>query len=239
MIDGTMTVLLLLLGSTRQCVQSFHHTHNLVSKQNGGSSTTTITRNIMRHGESGEARSKSPYNIIHNKNITLRNGVFLFNKECITVIKKSNTCLNQSTSSDSDNEEKKKKMKTRGGDEDDANDLNKFRLLMGNLYGLAGIAHAYDSFLGASQLLRTAGFSSCNELSSMGQVAVCIWCLAGPIAFVLSRQGSGTAADLGLIFYGIVETSLAAISPDSSALVNAGVVQVIVLISWLYSCRQK
>ena len=35
--------------------------------------------------------------------------------------------------------------------------LDKFRRLMGTLYGIAGFAHAYDLILGGSQLLVAAG----------------------------------------------------------------------------------
>jgi hypothetical protein len=117
------------------------------------------------------------------------------------------------------------------------NDLNKFRSLMGTFYGIAGLAHAGDCFLGSSQLLVASGFLPFHDLSPVGQAVATIWCFAGPLAFVLSRQG-GTIADLGIIVYGVVELGGAAFSPSASTIVNAGLVQGIVLASWIYS-RQR
>uniref|UniRef100_A0A7S3V3S4 Uncharacterized protein n=1 Tax=Chaetoceros debilis TaxID=122233 RepID=A0A7S3V3S4_9STRA len=113
-------------------------------------------------------------------------------------------------------------------------DLNKFRTLMGNCYGVAGLAHAADSFLGPSTLLVAAGSVPFQELSLPGQALVTVWCLAGPLAFALSGRG-GKVADLGLIIYAIVELALAAASPNSETLVNAGAVQAVVFAAWWYS----
>lgn len=116
-------------------------------------------------------------------------------------------------------------------------DLNTFRSLMGTLYGFAGIAHAVDCLFGSSQLLVAAGNLPFNELPMVGQILALIWCLAGPLAFILSRKG-GTVADAGLATYGIVEMGCAAFSPDVGTVINAGLVQVIVFASWMFS-RQK
>eukprot|EP00571_Detonula_confervacea_P008561 CAMPEP_0172315082 /NCGR_PEP_ID=MMETSP1058-20130122/24053_1 /TAXON_ID=83371 /ORGANISM="Detonula confervacea, Strain CCMP 353" /LENGTH=152 /DNA_ID=CAMNT_0013029079 /DNA_START=248 /DNA_END=703 /DNA_ORIENTATION=+ len=110
--------------------------------------------------------------------------------------------------------------------------LDKFRSLMGTLYGIAGIAHLYDCVLGPSQLLVAAGNPPFHDLPIVGQVMAIIWCLMGPIAFVLSRQGSGRIADAGLVAYGVVEVGVAAFSPDASTVVNASLVQGIVLAAW-------
>ena len=45
-------------------------------------------------------------------------------------------------------------------------------------------------------------------------------------------------ADVGLIIYGLVEIGGATFSPNTSTIVNAVVVQVVVLAAWIYS-RQK
>ena len=120
--------------------------------------------------------------------------------------------------------------------ESDTN-LNKFRSLMGSLYGIAGLAHAADCFAGESQLIVSAGSPPFPELSLEGQALTSIWCLSGPVAFALSRSGS-TTADVGLILYGIIEVTAASFLPDGGALINAVLVQGIVLASWIYS-RQK
>lgn len=118
--------------------------------------------------------------------------------------------------------------------------LNKFRSLMGTLYGIAGMAHFYDCFLGPSALLTAAGNLPFHELPVEGQALATLWCLSGPLTFLLTRQqvGGGALADVGLVGYGVVEVVAAAFSPDVGTVANAGLVQVVVLVSWLYS-RQK
>lgn len=128
--------------------------------------------------------------------------------------------------------------------------LDKFRSLMGSLYGVAGLAHAADCYLGQSQLLTAAGSPPLSELPSAGQSLVALWCAAGPAAFVASRVG-GLAADAGLVFYGVVEIAGAAVLvrsleslagselPDIDALTNAISVQGIVLASWIYSRNKE
>ena len=127
--------------------------------------------------------------------------------------------------------------------------IDKFRTLMGNLYGAAGLAHAADCYLGDSQLLVAAGAPPVQELSTAGQGLVALWCAAGPIALAASKVG-GVAADVGLIFYGLVEVAGAAILEGQLAnlggatveidpLTNAIVVQGVVVASWLYSKKKK
>ena len=127
--------------------------------------------------------------------------------------------------------------------------IDKFRSLMGSLYGVAGLAHAADCYLGDSQLLVAAGSPTAQDLPMTGQSLVALWCAAGPIAFGASKAG-GVAADLGLLFYGAVEVAGAAIleselpnlggtAADIGPLINAVVVQGIVLASWLYSKNKK
>ena len=127
--------------------------------------------------------------------------------------------------------------------------IDKFRSLMGNLYGVAGLAHAADCYLGDSQLLAAAGSPPVQDLPMAGQSLVALWCLAGPIAFGASKVG-GLAADVGLLFYGAVELAGAAIleselpnlggtAADIDPLMNAIVVQGIVLASWLYSKNKE
>ena len=127
--------------------------------------------------------------------------------------------------------------------------IDKFRSLMGNLYGVAGLAHAADCYLGDSQLLVAAGAPPVQELSTAGQGLVALWCAAGPIALAASKVG-GVAADIGLIFYGLVEVAGAAIlegqltnfggaAVEIDPLTNAIVVQGVVIASWLYSKNKK
>ena len=118
--------------------------------------------------------------------------------------------------------------------------LDKFRRLMGTLYGIAGLAHAYDLILGGSQLLVAAGAPPFEALPLQGQALATLWCLVGPLSFIKSRIG-GNIADLGLIIYGLVEVVGAGAvrleygAGDLDPLVNAIAVQGIVGLSWLYS----
>lgn len=121
---------------------------------------------------------------------------------------------------------------------DEEENLNKFRSLMGTLYGVAGVSHAYDCFFGSSQLLLIAGLSPFHDLSLGGQAFAVVWCAAGPLSFILSQYGDGRLADIGLISYGAIEIGGALFSPHISTIVNAIVVQAIVLAAWIYS-RQK
>ena len=137
------------------------------------------------------------------------------------------------------------------GDNQDGAELpiDKFRFLMGNLYGVAGLAHAADCYFGDSQLLAAAGSPPVQDLPMAGQSLVALWCAAGPIAFGASRVG-GVAADIGLLFYGAVEVAGAAIleselsnlggaAAEIDPLTNSVAVQGIVLASWLYSKNKQ
>jgi hypothetical protein len=122
--------------------------------------------------------------------------------------------------------------------------LDKFRSLMGTLYGIAGLVHAYDLIYGGSQLLVAAGAPPFEALPLQGQAVAILWCLVGPLSFVKSRIG-GNIADLGLILYGLVEVAGAGAirigygAGNLDPLVNAILVQGIVGLSWLYSSQKK
>ena len=127
--------------------------------------------------------------------------------------------------------------------------IDKFHTLIGNLYGVVGLAHAADCYLGDSQLLVAAGAQPVQELPAAGQGLVALWCAAGPIALAASKVG-GVAADVGLIFYGLVEVAGAAIlesqlpnldgaTVEIDPLTNAIVVQGVVVASRLYSKKKK
>lgn len=135
-----------------------------------------------------------------------------------------------------------------------ASPLNKYRQLMGSLYGIAGAAHLIDC-LTNSQLLVLAGSQPFQLLPPFGKAYALLWCAAGPLSFVASRIG-GKVADLGLIGYGIIEvigaglivyvgttnTVVEAMSLDTistNPLGNAIFVQGIVAAAWLYSFQRK
>ena len=123
--------------------------------------------------------------------------------------------------------------------------LEEFRMLMGTLYGIAGLAHVADLLLGSSALFTNFGWPVFADLSATGQLLALFWCAMGPIAFVLSRVGLG---DVGLVMYGVVELSLTALANQqfsgaepvfsSSSVLNAVLVQAIVYASWLYSASR-
>mmetsp|Transcript_3880 Transcript_3880/g.5931 ORF Transcript_3880/g.5931 Transcript_3880/m.5931 type:complete len:160 (+) Transcript_3880:2-481(+) len=136
--------------------------------------------------------------------------------------------------------------------------IDEFRRLMGTLYGVAGIAHLLDCTVGPSQLLVTAGAPTFDQLPPSGKLYALLWCAAGPISYAASRVGGmGRAADLGLIFYGLVEvfgawlirfvnsTNLDAVgtlslsTSDLDAVTNAIAVQGVVALAWLYSSRRE
>jgi hypothetical protein len=120
--------------------------------------------------------------------------------------------------------------------------LNKFRALMGSLYGIAGLAHFADLLLGQSTLLTTAGAPVFSDLSSLGQMYAMIWCSSGPLAYAMTLRER--FADAGLIVYGLVEVLGAILLkwngfPADLAIANAVVVQVVVAGSWIYSSSCK
>lgn len=127
--------------------------------------------------------------------------------------------------------------------------LDKFRRLMGSLYGIAGLAHAADCLLGPSQLLVAASGCTYGELSTIGQLYALLWCAAGPVAFALTNSPSQkvpSLADWGLILYGSVEVGGAwllehfVVSGDTTSVIsNAIAVQAIVALAWIYSSTQQ
>lgn len=129
----------------------------------------------------------------------------------------------------------------------DKTPLQEFELLMGGLYGVAGLAHFYDLLLGDSKLLVAGGAPPFSALPQTGQALALLWCAVGPAAMILSRAGQGTA---GLILYGAVEVACAVVvhstcavqgvtpAPEFDPVVNAIGVQVVVLASWFYSASK-
>ena len=123
----------------------------------------------------------------------------------------------------------------------DTKPLNSYRTLMGNLYGIAGIAHLYDILFGGSQLFISAGVSPFENLSFNGQIYAILWCIMGPISYGLSKISTSinnnainnnnnddsnsiskipitiNLADIGLILYGIVEVVGAALISSSTS----------------------
>lgn len=124
--------------------------------------------------------------------------------------------------------------------------LNKFRNLMGALYGGAGLAHLFDLYFGGSQLLVSAGAPPFESLPLEGQALALLWCIVGPLSYIKSRIG-GKVADLGLILYGLVEVAGAGVIRfgdgyqvgDLDPFVNAVVVQGVVALAWLYSSKKE
>ena len=139
----------------------------------------------------------------------------------------------------------------------DLQPLDSFRKLMGILYGIAGIAHFLDLFWGGSQLFTNViGIPSFQNLDLFGQLYAILWCAAGPIAYFLSvfkpsspevRSGDKIVfnrADIGLVFYGIVEVVGAALSSSfaeaaPNVVLNASSVQAIVIAAWIYSLKKQ
>ena len=141
----------------------------------------------------------------------------------------------------------------------DTRPLDSFRKLMGILYGIAGIAHLVDLLVGGSQLFTTvAGIPSFENLDLAGKLYALVWCASGPIAYFLSVITAASPADatdrastiavnkadIGIVFYGIVEVLGAVLSsgftgaaPDIVS--NAGGVQAIVLAAWVYSYQKQ
>lgn len=116
--------------------------------------------------------------------------------------------------------------------------LDSFRKLMGTLYGVAGILHAFD-LLGDSILFTTNGIPAFSDLPVEGQALAISWCAVGPLASLLSRQRLPFLQDSGLVIYGFVETLGAWFSGNSEAFTNALLVQAIVAAAWVYSYRKE
>lgn len=119
--------------------------------------------------------------------------------------------------------------------------IEKFRKLMGVLYGFAGLFHAFDLILGPSALFAMAGLPPFSALPLPGQLLAALWCFAGLVAFLSSTVG-GIAADVGLALYGLTEVGCAEIAsaavegnPALYVVQNAVLVQAAVLLSWIYA----
>ena len=150
-----------------------------------------------------------------------------------TTMKSKNTVLKMAEQKDKYND-----------DENSTTNLQDFRTLMGSLYGVAGVAHLVDLTVGDSALLTAAGAPVFTDLSVPGQAYALLWCLSGPMAFVASRAAAATAADFGLVLYGVIEVSGAVLLkvngyPSDLAVINAVVVQVVVAASWIYSSSSQ
>jgi hypothetical protein len=120
--------------------------------------------------------------------------------------------------------------------------LNKFRALMGSLYGIAGLAHFADLVLGQSTMLTTAGAPVFSELPLPVQMYAILWCASGPLAFAMTREDR--FADAGLIVYGVIEILGALLLkwngfPSGPAVANAILIQVVIRVSWIYSSSRK
>ena len=124
---------------------------------------------------------------------------------------------------------------------DTTSKLDKYRNLMGLLYGIAGVAHLFDCLIGGSFLLKEAGIPDFFELPLNGMGLAILWCLSGPISFACSKAG-GRVADLGLVQYGLIEVGGAALAANyygGGAFPNAIGVQLIVALAWLYTRSQQ
>lgn len=121
----------------------------------------------------------------------------------------------------------------------DPSPLDSFRKLMGSLYGLAGILHAVDLYLGDSLLFTATGIPVYTDLPVQGQALAALWCAVGPLSWWLSRQKSALVGDLGLILYGSVESLGAFLSGNGAASGNAIAVQAIVAAAWIYSYQEQ
>ena len=117
--------------------------------------------------------------------------------------------------------------------------LSSFRALMGNLYGVAGILHAMDLWIGDSVLFTTNAIPAWADLTFAGQLYATLWCAVGPVAWWTSRQSSSKMNDLGLVVYGVVEALGAYLSGNTEAFFNAVAVQGIVAAAWIYSFQQE
>ncbi len=123
----------------------------------------------------------------------------------------------------------------------DRTPLDSFRKLMGVLYGVAGLAHAADLWLGQSALFTSFGLPQFHDLPVEGQIYSVLWCAVGLLAYILSHLdiSSKRICDLGLFIYGFVEIFGAFLSGNNDASTNAIAVQFVVLGAWFYSRQQQ
>jgi hypothetical protein len=136
----------------------------------------------------------------------------------------------------------------------DPTPLASFRKLMGTLYGIAGIGHFLDVTIGGSQLFQQVSIPPFEDLPTEGQIYAIIWCLVGPIAYLLSKQQQQqqqqiseisdfkstpiNLGDVGIVLYGLVEVFGAYLTLQPEVLMNAIVVQCIVASAWIYSYQK-
>mmetsp|Transcript_31041 Transcript_31041/g.51895 ORF Transcript_31041/g.51895 Transcript_31041/m.51895 type:complete len:422 (+) Transcript_31041:46-1311(+) len=67
-------------------------------------------------------------------------------------------------------------------------ELDKFRNLMGILYGVAGLAHLFDLLIGPSTLLVAAGIPPYQQLPAVpGKLLAWVWSLVGPVAYLCTQ----------------------------------------------------
>ena len=123
----------------------------------------------------------------------------------------------------------------------DTTPLDSFRKLMGSLYGIAGLAHLADILVGPSTLLVEAGTVEFSHLPPAGQAYALLWCAVGPLSYGLSLKSLSKPylADLGLVVYGIVEVLGTVLIGNSTAIMNASLVQAVVLRAWAYSWNKQ
>lgn len=120
---------------------------------------------------------------------------------------------------------------------------DEFQKIMGVCYGVASIVHLLD-FFGPNTLLAMAGAPPFQNLSLIGQAAALVWCATGPLAFMATRFGSKPVGDASLAFYGLYEIGLALVvslsyeSANSQGVLNAILVQLVVLASYVYTARK-
>lgn len=129
----------------------------------------------------------------------------------------------------------------------DPDPLNSFRTLMGQLYGIAGLAHLVDLLAGDSVLFSSAGIPVYSDLPPLGQAYAWFWCAVGPLSYwatsATSQQEPSNRpsflADGSLVLYGLVEIiGVYLASANSEALINAIAVQGIVSAAWIYSSKK-
>ena len=124
----------------------------------------------------------------------------------------------------------------------DPTPLDSFRKLMGTLYGIAGLAHGIDLWLGGSVLFTSFDLPPFEDLPMEGQAYAALWCAAGPVSYLLSHNTgswSKRLGDLGIFMYGFVEVLGAILSSNNQARTNAVGVQVVVVAAWLYSNQKQ
>mmetsp|Transcript_5835 Transcript_5835/g.6781 ORF Transcript_5835/g.6781 Transcript_5835/m.6781 type:complete len:305 (-) Transcript_5835:235-1149(-) len=128
----------------------------------------------------------------------------------------------------------------------DPNPLNSFRTLMGQLYGIAGVAHLADILAGESVLFTSAGIPVYTDLPLVGQAYAWFWCAVGPLSYFATSirkedpsNRPSLVADGSLVLYGLVEViGVILASTNSEVLINAIAVQGIVSAAWIYSYKK-